>query len=63
MTICPYHRVTLGIRWTRGGGTRCRVPQVISDHGKSKGVRPKGDRGLGKKESCIIVETFMTLML
>lgn len=55
MTICPYHRATLGISWTRGGGTRCRVPQAISDHGKSKGVWPKGDRGLGKKESCIIL--------
>ncbi len=51
MTICPYHRATLGISWTRGGGTRCRVPQAISNHGKTKGTWAKGDRGLGKKES------------
>ena len=55
MTICPHHRATLGISWTRGGGTRCRVPQEISGHGKSKGSWPKGDRGLGKQESSIIL--------
>jgi hypothetical protein len=56
MTICPYHRATLGISWTRGGGIRCRVPQAISGHGKSKGNSwPKGDRGLGKSESHVIL--------
>ena len=55
MTICPYHRATLGISWTRGGGTRCRVPQAISEHGKTKGTWPKGDRGVGKRESSIIL--------
>jgi len=54
MTICPYHRGALGIGWTRGGGTRCRVPQSISNHGK-KGVWPKGDRGLSKQESVVIL--------
>ena len=48
MTICPRHRATLGISWTKGGGTRYRVPQAISGHGKSRGTWPKGDRGLGK---------------
>lgn len=55
MTICPHHRATLGISWTRGGGTRCRVPQTISGHGKSQGSWPKGDRGLGKQESYVIL--------
>lgn len=55
MTICPYHRATLGISWTRGGGARCRVPQAISNHGKTKGTWVKGDRGLGKKESSFIL--------
>ena len=26
MTICLHHRAVLGISWTRGGSTRCRVP-------------------------------------
>ncbi|XP_028517294.1 uncharacterized protein LOC114575856 [Exaiptasia diaphana] len=56
MTICPRHRATLGIGWTRGGGTRCRVPQQISGHGKSKGSWPKGDRGIGNQESYIILQ-------
>ena len=55
MTICPYHRATLGISWSRGGGTRCRVPQAISNHGKTKRTWAKGDRGLGKKESSTIL--------
>ena len=55
MTICPYHRAALGISWTRGGGTRCRVPKEISGHGKSKGSWPKGDRGLSKHESFMIL--------
>lgn len=56
MTICPYHRASLGIGWTRGSSTRCRVPQTISGHDKSKASTwPKGDRGLGKEESWIIL--------
>ena len=27
MTICPFHRGKLGLGWTRGASTRCRVPQ------------------------------------
>ena len=55
MTICPHHRATLGISWTRGGSTICRVPVVISEHGKSNRAWPRGDRGLGKQESSIIL--------
>ena len=55
MTICPNHRSKLGIGWSRGSSTRCRVPQEISNHGKGKGVWPKGERGLGKKESELIL--------
>src|SRR6056300_904096 len=52
MTICPFHRSKLGLGWTRGAATRCRVPQELSLHGKSTGSKSwsKGDRGLGKKE-------------
>ena len=51
MTICPNHRTKPGIGWSRGSSTRCRVPEDISGHGKGKGPWPKGDRGLGKRES------------
>ena len=48
MTICPHHCAVLGISWTRGGSSRCWVPQVISGHGKSRDTWPKGDRGIWK---------------
>ena len=54
MTICPNHRGKLGLGWTRGASTRCRVPSTISNHDKGKGVWPKGERGLGKRESEIL---------
>ena len=52
MTICLNHRAKLGLGWT---STRCRVPERISNHGKGKGVWPKGERGLGKRESEVIL--------
>ena len=55
MEICPNHRAKLRLRWTRGSSTRCRVLERISNHGKGKGVRPKGERGLGKRESEVIL--------
>lgn len=45
LTICPFHRLTLGIGWKRSG-TRCSVPQVLSNHDKAK--LPKADRGMSK---------------
>ena len=51
MTICPNYRTKLGLGWSRGSSTRCRVPAEISGHGKGKGLWPKGERGLGKNES------------
>ena len=56
MTICRHQRAVLGISWTRGGSTRCRVPQAISGHGKSRDTWPKGDRGIWKQDSKIIFE-------
>ena len=56
MTICPNHRSKLGIGWSRGSSTRCRVPEDISYYGKEKGVWPKGERGLGNKESEVILQ-------
>ena len=55
MTICPHHRAVLGISWTRGSSTRCRVPKILSGHGNGKGSWPKGDRGISKIESRVIL--------
>ena len=56
MTICPSHRAKLGLGWTRGSSTRCRVPSEISNHGKSNRTWPKCDRGIGKRDSQIILK-------
>ena len=56
MTICPNNRSKLGLGWSRGSSTRCRVPEEMSNHGKEKGVWPKGERGLGKKVSELILQ-------
>lgn len=55
MTICPNNRSKLGTDWNRGFSTRCRAPAEISNHDKGKGECPKGERGLGKKESELIL--------
>ena len=54
MKICPLHRSKLGVGWRRVS-TRCRVPPLLSDHGKQKGTWPKGERGIGKSDSEIIL--------
>ena len=56
ITIFPRHRSTLGFGWSRGASTRCRVPESISKHGTGKGKWPKGERGLGKLESAVILQ-------
>ena len=43
MTICPIHCTKLGLGWSRGFSTRCRVPEGICNHGKGKGTWPKGE--------------------
>ena len=45
MTICPLHCGKLGLGWTRGS-TRCRIPDVLSNHGKgNKKCLAKGRQG------------------
>ena len=56
MTTCPSHRAKLGLGWTRGSSTRCRVPFQILNHGKSDRTWPKCDRGIGKRDSQIILK-------
>lgn len=53
MTICPMHRSHLGIGWSRGTNTKCRVPSAVSGHGikqsgKAKKPLPIADRGVSK---------------
>ena len=55
MTICPLHRAKLGLGWTRGASTRCRIPPSLSNHGKKKGNWPKGERGITKSESEVLL--------
>ena len=56
VTICPLHRAKLGLGWTKGSNTRCRVPEVLSNHGKGGKTWPKSDREIGKGDSQIILE-------
>ncbi|CAB4013275.1 Hypothetical predicted protein [Paramuricea clavata] len=30
ITICPNHRSVLGVGWSRGSNTRCRIPKEVS---------------------------------
>ena len=55
-TVCSHHRHTLGLGWTRGANTRCRVPVELSNHGKSRSKWPKSERGIGKYHSQIILK-------
>jgi hypothetical protein len=53
LTVCPHHRSTLGVGWSRGSNTRCRVPKQFSGH---KGKFPKANRGIGKHASQILLK-------
>ena len=33
-TDCRTHRSNLGVGWSRGSSSRCRVPKEVSGHGK-----------------------------
>jgi len=55
MTICPSHRSSLGLGWTRGT-ERCRVPPEISEHRNVRGKWPKADRGINKNLSHLIMK-------
>ena len=47
VTICPSHRLSLGLGGTRGT-ERCRVPPEISEHRNVRGKWPKAYRGINK---------------
>ena len=57
LTICPTHRSNLGVGWSRGSNSRCRVPKEVFGHGEGRVKSiPKGDRGIGKRVSRIILQ-------
>ena len=49
MTICRNHRSKLGIGWSRGSSTRCRVPEENPYHGKKKECGRKVKEGWAKR--------------
>ena len=55
MIICPLHRSKLGLGWIKGTNARCRVPALLSNHGKKSTTWPKCDRGIGKSDSQVIL--------
>ena len=62
MTICPIHCTKLGLGWSRGFSTRCRVPEGICNHGKGKGTWPKGE-GLQTLPEEILTSNFLETQL
>ena len=55
-TNFPTHRSNLGVGWSRGSNSRCRVPNEVSGHGKGRSI-PKADSGIGKCVSLIVLKT------
>ena len=57
LTICSTHRSNLGVGWSRGSNSRRTVPKEVSGHGEGRVKSiPKGDRGIGKRVSRIILK-------
>ena len=54
LTICSYHRSSLGIGW-RSGSQRCQIPRDLSNHSDER-KRPRGKRGLGKLGSNFVYQ-------
>ena len=46
----------LALGWTRTSSTRCRSPSKVSNHSKSDTTWPKCDKGIGKRDSKIILK-------
>ena len=52
---CPSHRSNLGVGWSRGSNSRCRVLKEVFGHGKGRVKSiPKADRGIGKRVPQIV---------
>ena len=57
LTNCPTHRSNVGVGWSRGSNSRCRVPKEVSGHGKGRVKSiPKANRRIGKRVSQIVLK-------
>ena len=56
MTVCPAHRTSLGIGWTRRVPDKCKVPSILSHHSEDISKKPKADRGLSKAASYAVLQ-------
>ena len=56
MTVCPAHRASLGIGWTRRVPDKCKVPSILSHHSEDISKKPKPDRGLRKAASYAVLQ-------
>ena len=56
LIICPAHRATLGIGWTRRVADKCKLPSILSQHSDEAGKRPKAERGLSKAGSQLVLK-------
>ena len=59
MTICPYHRSSLGIGW-RASSKLCCVPENVSGHSERGPL--KAERGLSLRQSTKIYEVTNVLL-
>ena len=55
MTICPAHRLGLGIRWRRASKL-CAVLEAVSGHSKESKEVPSAERGITVQHSMGIFE-------
>ena len=56
MTICPAHRASLSIGWTRRVPDKCRILSILSGHSKDVSKKAKADRGLSKAGSQTVLQ-------
>ena len=56
MTVCPAHRASLSIGWTRRVPDKCKVPSILSHHSGDISKRPKAGRGLSKADSYAVLQ-------
>ena len=55
MTICPFHRSSLGIGWRRTSKLCC-VPRTASSHSKETDKAPQAERGINLVNSMKLLE-------
>ena len=57
MTICPFHRSSLGIGWRRTVTSKlCCVPWTASSHSKETDKAPQAERGINLVNSMKLLE-------